>query len=147
MTPKTHLKFIEWRNTAGLHEDTLQSISELNFLKDELKFLKKIVTEYALNIIVEKTIVDGAKINTDLGRYTYRAQQLLKDLKVHANQLKVLLDDIDVPDELQVYKAKHYKLMLDTLDLHVDVKKTKRKIFSLLGAIIKNNKRRKISNL
>ncbi|MGB3344186.1 MAG: hypothetical protein WBA61_09755 [Aequorivita sp.] len=146
MTTATHLKFIEWRNTAGLHEDAVQSISELNFLKDELKFLRNLMTEYTLNIIVEKAMADAAKINTDLGSYTYRVQQLLKDLKVHAAQLKVLLDEIDEPNELQVYKGKHYKLMLDTLDLHLDVKKTKRKIFSLIVQLIKKEKQIKILN-
>ena len=45
---KTHFKYIEWRDTNGLHEDTLQSLSDLRFLKDELQFLKDLVAEHTL---------------------------------------------------------------------------------------------------
>lgn len=145
MTTTTHLKFIEWRNTEGLHEDARQSISELNFLKDELLFLRSLVSEHALELIYGMSYEDTTKIGADLHTYSNRLQSLLKELKVHSNNLKVLLDDVEEPNELKNYKDRHYKLMLEIINLQGDIKTTKRTIFSMLGTILKKSKQKKLS--
>lgn len=144
MTTTTHLKFIEWRNTDGLHEDAVQSISELNFLKDEILFLRDLVSEHSLELIYGKSFEEAAKIGADLHTFSNRLQSLLKELKAHSNNLKVLLDDVEEPNELKNYKDRHYKLMLEIMHLQVDIKKTKRNIFSMLGKIIKKSKQKKL---
>lgn len=145
MTTTTHLKFIEWRNTDGLREDARQSISELNFLKDELQFLRDMISAHTLELIDGKTYEEAAKIGADLHTYSNRLQALLKELKVHSNNLKVLLDDVEEPNELKNYKDRHYRLMLEVINLQGDIKTTKRTIFSMLGTILKKSKQKKIS--
>lgn len=145
MTTTTHLKFIEWRNTDGLREDARQSISELNFLKDELQFLRDLISSHALELIYGKTYQEAAKIGADLHICSNRLQSLLKELKVHSNNLKVLLDDVEEPNELKNYKDRHYRLMLEVINLQGDIKTTKRTIFSMLGTILKKSKQKKIS--
>lgn len=145
MTTTTHLKFIEWRNTDGLHEDAVQSISELKFLKDELLFLRNLVSEHSLELIFGKSYEEAVKIGADLHTYSNRLQALLKELKVHSNNLKVLLDDVEEPNELKNYKDRHYKLMLEIINLQGDIKTTKRSIFSMLGTVLKKSKQKKLS--
>lgn len=144
MKATTHFKFIEWRNTEGLHEDAVQSISELNFLKDELHFLRDLVSEHAMELIYGESYEEATKIGADLHTYSNRLRLILKELKVHSKNLKVLLDDVDEPDELKKYKERHYKLMLEVMDLQADVKKTKHNIFSTLGQVMKKRKQRKL---
>ncbi len=145
MKNKTHLKYIEWRDTSGLHEDVMQSMSELQFLKDELHFLKDLVVDHALELIYGKPYDEAAKMGAQLYNYDNRLNVLLKDLKDHSNNLQILMDDIDVPNELKEYKDTHYKLMIEAMSYQTAVKKLKRTIFEMLGEVMKKNKQKKLS--
>lgn len=142
---KTHIKYIEWRDTKGLHEDVLQAISELQFLKDELRFLRDLVVDHTLELIYGRPFEEAAKLGADLLTYDKRLKRLLKDLKDHSNNLQVLMDDIEEPNELKIYKENHYILMIAVMDFYADVKKSKRIIFKMLAEIMKKSKQKKLS--
>lgn len=144
MKPKTHFKYIEWRDTPGLHEDVVQSISELKFLRDELHFLRDLVSEHTFELIYGKPYEEAAQIGAQLLIYENRVQYLLKKLNMHSNNLQTLMDTIEVPHELKDYKDAHYKLMISIMDFHSDVKKTKRVLFEMLALIKKGNKQKKL---
>ena len=141
---KTHFKYIEWRNTKGLHEDTVNSLSDLKFLKDELQFLKNLVAEHTLQLIYGKDPVESKAIFNQLDNHSKRLEKLIKELVAHKNKLQVLMDDNDVPDELREYKDEHYKLLIEEMDFHSDVKKTKRIIFEMLAGLMKKSKLKKL---
>lgn len=144
MKTKTHFKYIEWRDTRGLHEDVVHSISELKFLRDELHFLRDLITEHTLELIYGRPYEEAAQIGAQLHTYENRLQSLLKKLNLHSSNLQVLMDDIDVPNELKDYKDTHYKLMISMMDFHTDLKKTKRIIFKMLAEIMKKSKQKKL---
>jgi hypothetical protein len=144
MNNTTHFKYIKWRDTEGLHQDTLQSISELKFLRDELHFLNDLVAEHTLEIIYGKSHEEAARIGTQLHTHQNRLRQLLKDMKEHSNNLKFLTDDVDVPNELKDYKDTHYNLMISMMGFHSGVKRTKRTIFKMLAEIMKKSKQKRV---
>lgn len=144
MKTATHFKYIEFRDTSGLHQDTSQSISDLMFLKDELTFLKSLVAEHTLELIYGKSSVESTAIFNQLITHTKRLEKLTKELDAHKNNLQILLDHDDVPGELRDFKDEHYKLVIEEMDFHADVKKTKRLIFDMLSEIMKKNKQKKI---
>lgn len=141
---KTHFKYIEWRDTRGLHQDTLDSLSDLKFLKDELQFLKDLVAEHTLQLIYGKDPIESKAIFNQLEGHSKQLAKLIKNLEVHKNSLQVLMDDDDVPGELLEYKDKHYKLLTEEMDFHLDVKKTKRTIFEMLSDLMKKSKQKKL---
>tara|TARA_R110002124_G_scaffold87407_1_gene225020 strand:+ start:43802 stop:44233 length:432 start_codon:yes stop_codon:yes gene_type:complete len=141
---KTHFKYIEWRDTKGLHEDTLQTLSELAFLKDELQFLQDLVADHTLELIYGKPFEESRMIAQQISKHKKKLNKLVTSLKDHKNELKVLMDDIDVPNELRDYKEMHYNLMIDTMDFHTNVKRTKRDIFSMLSDIMKKSKAKRL---
>ncbi len=145
MKTTTNFKYIEWRDTEGLHEDTVQSLSDLTFLKDELQFLKDLVAEHTLELIYEKSSEESKAIFNQLQGHSKRVEKLIEELKAHKNKLRVLTDDIDVPGELRVYKDEHYRLILEESDFHSDLKKTKRSIFEMLAEIMEKTKQKKLS--
>ena len=144
MKTSTHYKYIEWRNPSGLYDDIVVSISELKFLQDELHFLKDLVAEDTLELIYDITHEKAARIAVALRGYDKRVKRLLKEMQAHDNNIQVLIDDIDVPNELKEYKNTHYDLMVSTMDLHADVKKTKRAIFKMLAEIMKKSKQKRL---
>lgn len=143
-TMKTHFKYIEWRDTSGLHEDTVNSLSDLKFLKDELQFLKNLVAAHTLELIYDSDPVESKAIFNQLEGHSKRLATLIKELEAHRNKLQELMDDDDVPGEMREYKDRHYKLIIEEMDFHADVKKTKRTIFEMLAALMKKSKRKKL---
>ncbi|QNJ99081.1 hypothetical protein [Constantimarinum furrinae] len=140
----SHFKYIEWRDTSGLHQDTLHSLSELHFLKDELRFLEDLVEEHTLQLFYGKDQIENKSILNQLDNHSKRLLILLKELEAHKNKLQVLMDNNDVLGELREYKDEHYKLLLEEMDFHSDVKNTKRTIFEILSVLIKKNKQKKL---
>ena len=145
MNHTTNIEYIKWRNTQGLHEDAVNTISNLKFYKDELHFLKDLVAEHTLELIYGKSHEEALKIGTELHALNNRLKNLLKVLVEHSNHLQVLTDDIDVPNELIDYENVHYKLMVDASDFYRDVKKSKHKIFKMMADIMKKSKQKKLS--
>jgi len=140
---QTHFNYIEWRDIEGLHEDTMNSLSDLTFLRDELFFLKTLVAEHTLQLIYGKDPVESNVIFNQLTDQSKQLEKLIKNLNTHKNKLQLLLDNDDVPGELREYKDEHYQLMVEELDFHATVKKTKRNIFKMLTALMKTSKEKK----
>lgn len=144
MTTKSHLIFIEWRDSAGLHADTAKTILDIKFLKDELRFLKDLMAAHTLELIYGNTVEESKVVINQLTAHSNRLITLLKALEVHCNNLQVVMDDDDVPGEMQSYKDEHYRLMIEEMDLHADLKKTKQIIFKMLAEVMKKSKQKKL---
>jgi hypothetical protein len=145
MKTTSHLKFIQWRDPDGLHEDTTTSIRDIKFLKDELQFLKDLAAEHTLELIYGTSPEESHAIIKQLTEHSKRLEKLLKSLKEHRNNLQVLMDEDDVAGELNTYKNQHYTLMMEEMDFHADLKKTKHIIFKMLSEIMKKSKQKKLS--
>ena len=93
MKKTMNIKYIEWRDTKGLHEDVLHGISELLFLKDELHFLIDLVADHTLELIYGRPYEEAAQLGADLLIYDNRLSCLLEEFKNHYNKLLILMDD------------------------------------------------------
>jgi len=144
MKTTTNLKYIEWRDTNGLHEDTLQALSDLEFLKDELQFLEDLVAEHTLELIYGRPFEESRRIAEEITQHEKRLLILMENINEHRNKLQILMDEVDVPSELKDYKNEHYKLMVESMDFHADVKKTKRSIFKMLAETMKKSKQKRL---
>ena len=129
-----------------MHQDTVNSILDLQFLRDELQFLKDLVAAHTLELIYGKSTEESNAIFNQLTGHKKRLDKLLKELKTHRNNLQLLMDKDDVPGELQTYKNEHYELMIEEMKFHSDVKKTKRIIFKMLAEIMNKSKQKNYHN-
>jgi hypothetical protein len=142
MKNTTHFKYIAWRDTEGLHEDTLNAISDLEFTKDELHFLQNLLAQHTLEIMHDTSSEKSLSIHTKLTRLKTTLSNLLNATIKHKNNLQVLIDDVEVPNELNDYKDAHYTIMMEVIQFHADLQKTKRSIFDLLQGIMKKSKQK-----
>lgn len=138
------IKYIEWRSPEGLHEDTVNCISELRFIKDEIQFLSDLIKSHTLEILNTNAFEKSKELATDLSEFNKKIKRLLKKLANHTNLLETLVDDIDIPDEVDDYKANHYQLMFEAVGLISKFKKLKRGVFQLIKSILKEKKKRKL---
>ncbi|WP_139149425.1 hypothetical protein [Ulvibacter litoralis] len=114
-------------------------------MKDELQFLENLVAAHALEVISEASSEKSKEIKQELESHKEILEKLLKELELHSNNLQILMDDEDVPGELEVYKNEHYRLLIEEMNFHSAVKKTKKNIFDMLSEIFKKNKQKKLT--
>ena len=143
---KSNIKYIEWRSTEDLHEDIMNCISELRFIRDEQQFLEDLIKNYTLELIggdiYEKSKDVIGKLSTNRKALT----PLQRKLIAHSNNLEILLDENDIPCEIEDYKEDHYQLMFEVVAYYSKFKKVKRGIFMLIKQIMKEGKRKRLLN-
>ena len=142
----THIRYIEWRDPEGLNEDTTECISQLQFINDELDFLGELIKEHTIQLKARDTFEKSKTIFDKVILLQKELKPLIAQVEIHRNGLQTLMDDIDVPDELQDYKTEHYKLMFESIGFNSKFKKLKKEIFALVSSIMKLNKKKRLPN-
>ena len=142
----THLKYIKWHSSEELHEDTVRCISELQFVIDELEFLKELVKEHTLDLIFEERFEKSRVIANELTNLRKEINDLVSKIQSHKNNLQTVLNAIKQPKELEDYKSIHYKLMFKAIALNAKFKILKNEIFILIKEILKINKSKRLLN-
>lgn len=145
-TKKPAYKFVEWSSPEELHEASIDWISELEFIKDEQKFLDSLIKNHTLKLISKELFQRSQKVVTELSNEEKQVNNLLKRVKLHVNKLEILVDGIDQKEEEDRYKEDHYVLKIKVLRYLDDFKKTKRSIFELISSIMKQVKRKQLSS-
>jgi len=146
MRKNTHTyKFVEWCSPEELHEDALNWLSELEFIKVEQQFLDALIKNYTLELISGDIYTQSLKLVRELSREEKQAASLLEVVQKHSNQLQILADGINQLKEEKKYKEVHYVLKIDVSRYEDDYKKTKREIFSLIKQIMKQKKQKRLT--
>jgi hypothetical protein len=140
------IKYIQWRDPQGLHEDTTGCISELRFAKDELQFLDDLMKSHTLDLLSTINFDESRALASEISMKEKLLGPLMKKLIAHANLLQTLVDDIEVAGETEDYKNAHYKLMFEAAEYLAKFRKLKRKVFSLIKSILMDKKKRKLLN-
>ncbi len=138
------ISYIEWRSTEDLHLDALNCISEVRFIKDEQQFLEDLIMNHTLELIDGNFYERSKEVIGSLSVLRKGLRPLLKRLMVHSNNLQALLDEEEVPNEMEGYKEDHYELMSEVVAYYAKFKKVKRKIFRLIKQIIKEGKLKRL---
>lgn len=140
------IKYMEWRSPEDLHEDTLYSISELRFIKDEQRFLEELIKTHTIDLVKRYAFDESKAVIADLAKLRKEADPLLKRLLAHGNTLQQLVDEEEIPHEMEDYKEVHYTLIFDVIAYYSRFKKCKRAIFNFIRQIQKQDKQQRLLN-
>lgn len=138
-------KFVEWSSPEELHEESLRWISELEFTKDEQKFLDTLIKNHTIQLISGSVYKRSLEVVSELSKEEKEVTQLLDGVRKHTNALEVLLDGINQLEEEARYKQVHYALKIEVSRYYENYKKTKREIFNLIKQILKQKKQKRIT--
>ncbi|MBQ4820939.1 hypothetical protein [Aquimarina sp. MMG016] len=141
-TPNT--KYIEWKSPEELHEASLNWVSELKFIKDEQHFLDELIENYTLQLISGNIFEKSKKVVNELSKKQNEINPLLKKVINHCNELTILVDGMDQPEEEKEYKEKHRVLLIEVDTYQQEYKEVKRKIFDLIKMIMKQSKQKRL---
>ena len=144
-TNKSH-RYNEWLSPEEMHATSVQWISELKFAKDEQLFLNDLVRNYTLQLVEGDMFEKSKVLVKDLSNTEKEVIILMKKVQVHENQLDIMTDDVNQLPMEKAYIQTHKELLSEIEHYAAEYRELKAKLFSLLTAIMKNQKQHRLLN-
>ncbi|MBD0849233.1 hypothetical protein [Maribacter arenosus] len=145
-TKKQIYRYLEWKSPEEMHQTSLEWISELKFVRDEQLFLNDLVRSYTLQITGLGLLDESRKLITAISNSESEADQLLKKVQVHENQLSIMIDDVDQPKMEKAYTETH-RDMIFAIDTYLaDYRKLKGSLFQMISKVMKKDKQKRLLN-
>jgi hypothetical protein len=139
---KSQLKYIEWLDTDEMHEASKEWLSELNFIKDEHLFFEDLVTQFTSQLLAFDNFSNNKEIVDAINRSQKRNNTLIEAIKIHENELQVMVDGIDQLEEEKAYTKEHSDLIIATTDFLKEYRTLKTQLFDIIKNIKKEDKNR-----
>lgn len=145
-TKSNKRKFREWFSADELHEESKKWFSELQFAKDEQQFLNHMVKDYTLDIIDSDMFKTVQPVVETLKRSENELVELLKKVRLHENQLQIMVDDVNQEKMEAAYLDTHNDLAMEVSDYFVKYRGYKTNIFDIVSNVIKRKKQKRLLN-
>lgn len=142
---KTH-RYIEWISPEDMHTETVQWLSELNFVRDEQDFLNNLVKHYTIQLADARRLEKSRAIVGAILDAEKEVKVLMKKIQAHENQLDIMVDDIDQPAMERAYKETHKELMILMQRYLEEYRELKKRLFDLVSKVIKKEKQHRLLN-
>jgi len=141
-TTQTTTKYVEWLSAETMHKNSIEWLSDLEFMKDEQLFFDDLIKSYTLQLIDSKHFKESKAIIDTLSKLQTKTDLLIKYVKTHKNDLKIMVDGIDQPKEESDYKNEHRRLIVQISDFIKEYRILKTVLFSLIKNIKKEEKQK-----
>ena len=143
-TTQTTTKYVEWLSAETMHKNSIEWLSDLEFMKDEQLFFDDLVKSYTLPLIDSQYFKESKAIIDTLSKLQKKTSLLINYVKNHKNDLKIMVDGIDQPKEEAEYKNEHRRLIVENNDLVKEYRVLKTTLFSLIKNIKKEEKQKRL---
>lgn len=139
-------KFIKWLSAEDMHDNAKECLSELEFIKVEHLFLDNIINSFALQLIDKTYFSDSKKVIEALNTSAKENEILIKVIRKHENDLKIMVDDIDQLKEEEDYKDEHRNCTVIIHKFLKDYRLLKEELFNIIKSIKKTQKQKRLIN-
>jgi len=143
-TKEKKLKYVEWLNAEVMHKASKKWLSELKFIKDEQEFFGDLIKTYTLQLIDTNHFEDSKKIVNKLSKLQKKNAVLIEAVKLHENELEVMIDGIDHFEEEESYKNKHRDFISVFSKYIKKYRALKSQLFDLIKTILKEEKQKRL---
>lgn len=140
----TSTKYMDQLTAEDMHKNTIEWLSDLEFMKDEQLFFDDLIKSYTLQLIDSKHYKESKTIIDTLSKLQKKTDLFIKYLKNHNNDLKIIVDDINQPKEEKGYKKEHQGFVVQMNDFVKEYRALKTKLFNLIKSIKKEVKQEHI---
>jgi len=145
-TKKQIYRYLEWKSPEEMHHTSLEWISELKFIKDEKLFLNDLIRTYTLQITSLGLFEESRKLITAISNSELDLDLLLRKVRVHENQLSIMLDDVDQPKMEKAYTETHRDLIFTIDNYLMEYRKLKGSLFQMISKVMKKEKQKRLLN-
>lgn len=140
-TTQTQSKYVEWLSAEQMHQDSKEWLSELLFIKDEHLFFEDLINSFTLQLIEPEKFSNNKEIIDALNRSQKKNNLLIEAIKVHENELQIMLDGINQTKDEAAYRKSHKGLIMELSEFDKYYKSLKAQIFEIIKNIKKEDKR------
>jgi len=137
-------QYIQWLSPEDMHQATLSWISELNFARDEQRFLDALVKSHTLQLTEAEIFGQSREIVGDIAKAEKDVIVLMKRIQSHENLLEIMVDDIDQSAMEKAYRDTHRELTGQVNSYLSEYRKLKQRLFALLGKVLKKEKQKRL---
>jgi len=139
-------RYLEWKSPEEMHQTSIEWISEFMFIKDEKLFLNDLIKSYTLQITSLGLFEESRKLITAISNSELDLDLLLRKVRVHENQLSIMLDDIDQPKMEKAYTETHRDLIFTIDNYLMEYRKLKGSLFQMISNVMKKEKQKRLLN-
>lgn len=139
---QTQAHYNEWLNAEQMHEASKKWLSELKFIRDEHLFFEDLITTFTTQLIAFEKFAVNIEIIDILNKSQKRNNSIIETIKVHENELLVMVDGVDQIEKEKLYRKEHKDLFIIITDFLEEYKSIKKQIFSIIKNIKKKEKQR-----
>ena len=143
-TKDKQLKDIEWLSADKMHDTSKQWLSELEFIKDEQLFFDDLIKSYTLQLIDSKHFGESKEIVDKLSKFQKKTDSLIKIIKMHEGELKIMSEGMYQLEKKENYKTKHGELNINVIEFLKKYRVLKTQLFNLIKNIIKEQKQKRL---
>jgi hypothetical protein len=143
-TIQTQANYVEWLNAGQMHEASKEWLSELRFIKDEHLFFEDLIKSYTLQLISPEKFSHNKEIIDALNRSQKRNNFFIEAVKVHENELQIMVDGVNELKKEDAYKKEHRGLIIEIGDYQKNYRSLKMQLFDILKVIKKEEKQRRL---
>ncbi len=141
-TTQTHARYVEWLSAEEMHRDSKKWLSELEFIKDEHLFFEDLIKSYTLQMIAPEKFSHNKEIIDAINRSQKKNNLLIEAVKVHENELQIMVDGINQSREEDAYKKEHRGLLIEISEYENNYRTLKNQLFGIIKSIKKEEKSR-----
>lgn len=138
----SQLKYTEWLDADEMHEASKEWLSELNFIKDEHLFFEDLVTQFTSQLIAFGNFSSNKEIIDTINRSQRQNNTIIEAVKIHKNELQIMVDGIDQLEEEKAYTKEHSDLIVAITEFLKEYKSLKTQLFDIIKNIKKEDKNR-----
>ena len=139
-TIQTQARYVEWLSADEMHDGSKEWLSQLEFVKDEHLFFEDLIKSYTLQLIKPEKFAHNKEIIDAINRSQKRNNLLIEAVKVHENELQILVDGINQPKEEEAYKKEHRGLIIKISEFLKNYRTLKTELFDIMKKIKKEEK-------
>lgn len=141
---KENYKYKEWMDADSMHEETMDWLNNLRFIKDEQTFFEVLIDHYSWQLVDSKIYPKSKRIVDKLAKLKTNNTVLIEALKLHRNELEVLLDGIDEFEKEELFKLSHKEFRNIYADFIDENTQLKQRLFTMVKSFMKEDKRNKL---
>ena len=139
MKSQTAEKFVVEYTWQELYMLTKHWKSDIQFYKDDITFLKKLINKYIIWVTKKENIDKVIKMENSLRALSKKCNSLIKNIDKHLVHLSNLINDPFKYDS-QRFKVEHPKLENDISEFIKKFRKDKKETFAITEYIVDDEK-------
>jgi len=123
------------KSAEELHNDSKLWISEIDFIKDEIRFLNNLLSSNYIQLLDSGFNKKTTTLVKGISDTKITANTFCKLIKDHKNKLSILIESKSVTSNIHYFET-HKKLEIEINNFLLKYRKTKKQIFKILDAIM-----------